>query len=41
MDTEQFFDGIDADSNHLNELSPSLQTSHANQYYDSDEYNKS
>ena len=39
MNAEQFFDDIDADLNHSNELYPSLQTSHENQYYDSDEFN--
>ena len=40
MNTEQTFDDIDADLNHFNELYPSLQTSHENQYYDSDEFNR-
>ena len=33
MSNEQFFDDVDADLNHFNELYPSMQTSHENQNY--------
>ena len=37
---DNYFDNIDVDLNHFNELYPSLQTSRENQYFDSDKFNR-